>query len=403
MHKSTMRIMMVEPLGDGGIAHYTYNLLNAFSLAGIDTILFTSKSYEFENVNIHHIVHNSMFRLAHQLIGKYPFLDKEAGLSSIIRRAIKIIEYPLNTLEALCLVASKKIKLIHLQSVNLIELSMVIAFRLINKKVVYTIHNVKPRHKQLRFYHVLLYRLMYMLCDRVIIHSKTGKEEIINLYGVDQSKIHVIPHGNYKFFIPEQVLSGAAAKSALSIDPKCKTILFFGAIRENKGLKNILLALPMIKDSIPDVKLLIVGEPWEDYKKYRSIISDKNLDGNVWERLAYVRNNDLPLFFSASDLVVLPYNEVTGSGVLQIAYAFGKPVVATDLGSFREAIEDGKNGYLVPLKDTQRLAEKCVAVLADDEKMKKLGDYSRYLADSRFSWDSIATETIRVYKISLAE
>ena len=109
-------------------------------------------------------------------------------------------------------------------------------------------------------------------------------------------------------------------------------------------------------------------------------------------------NEEVPLYFFAADLVVLPYNEVTQSGILQIAYAFGKPVVATDLGGFREAVEDGKNGYLVPLKDIQGLAEKCVVILTDDKRIKKMGNYSRYLADTKFSWESIANKTINVYE-----
>jgi len=78
-----------------------------------------------------------------------------------------------------------------------------------------------------------------------------------------------------------------------------------------------------------------------------------------------------------------------------MAYAFAKPVVATDLGGFREAIEEGKNGCLVPVGDIQALAEKCSQVLAAEKSIQRIGEDSRRLADERFSWDLIAERTIR--------
>jgi len=398
-----MRIIMIETLGDGGIAHYTYNLLSALSSKDIIVSLYTNKSYEFEKRRVVFRVYNRMFRFANSLICKYSFLDNETGMPAVIRRATKLIEYPLNTLDALFLAVSKKVNVIHLQSVNLIELVMIISFKLINKKVVYTIHNVMPRHKKLRFYHLLLYQIMYVLCNQIIIHSEQGRKEIIDLFKVRPNKIHVIPHGDYKFFVPKKLLSKEEAKMRLGICPETKTILFFGAIRKNKGLKNILIALQHIKKKVPNVKLLIVGEPWESYKKYRKIIIENQVEKEVYEKLSYVPNKELPLYFYATDLVVLPYDEITQSGILQIAYAFKKPVVATDLGGFREAVEDGKNGYLVPLNDVEGLAEKCISILLDDKKIQRMGDYSKMLADTKFSWDLIAAKTKQVYKLCLAE
>ncbi len=129
------------------------------------------------------------------------------------------------------------------------------------------------------------------------------------------------------------------AKEALGIPINMKTVLFFGAIRPNKGLDNLLLSLPRVKKSIPNIKLLIVGEPCENYKKYAEMIQRENIEENVFEQLNYVPNHAVSQYFFASDLVVLPYNEITQSGVLQIAYAFGKPVVATAIGGFNEAVD----------------------------------------------------------------
>jgi D-inositol-3-phosphate glycosyltransferase len=398
-----MKIMMIETLGDGGIAHYTYNLLNALVAKGSNVCLFTAKNYELSYKKVAFKIYNRMFRIASYAIAKMPILDKETKIPSMIRRTIKIIEYPINTIEGIVLALYKKIRIVHFQSVNFIELIMILVFKIFNIKVIYTIHNVMPRHGKLRDYHVFIYRIMYLICDQVIIHSEKGKEEIIELFKVNKNKIHVIPHGDYKFFVPEKILSKKQAKNRLGISSDTKTILFFGAIRENKGLRNILVALPEIKKRIENVKLLIVGEPWEDYGKYKKVIAEKQIEKDVFEKLDYVPNEDVPLYFFATDVVVLPYNEITQSGILQIAYAFGKPVVATDLGGFREAVEGGKNGYLVPLTDTEKLSEKCIDILSDVKKIETMGTYSRYLSDTKFSWDSIATKTKHVYELCLTD
>lgn len=392
-----MKIMMVEPLGDGGITHYTYNLVKAIEKIGVEVTLFTSSNYEFAHDPPIFKLHTTMFRVATNLIRIFPALSKETNIPSIFRRTIKLIEYPINTFQAMLLTLKNNIKVIHFQSVNLIEVIMIVLFKLINRKVIYTIHNVMPRHKTLHFYHKLLYGFMYFLCDKLIIHTEKGKNEIIDLFGVDARKIHVVPHGDYKFFAPDRVLSTPDAKSALNIHPKYQTILFFGAIRKNKGLEHILLALPMIKERIPDVHLLIVGELWEDYTRYRRIITANKLERNVWEKLEYISNEDVALYFCASDVVILPYNEITGSGVLQIAYAFAKPVVASDLPSFREIIVDGKNGYLVDPNDHQNMAEKVADILVDNNKRERMGKYSRFLADTRYTWDTIAENTKLIY------
>lgn len=188
------------------------------------------------------------------------------------------------------------------------------------------------------------------------------------------------------------------AKSALGISDEWKTILFFGAIRDNKGLANILHAMPLIKEKNRKVKLLIIGEPYENYKRYRKIINDKEIEENVYEKLEYVENEDIAKYFFATDVVVLPYNEITQSGVLQVAYAFGKPVIATDLPGFREAINQGENGYLFAPGDIRSLADRAIDLLLDEKKAEEMGRMSRSLAEKKYDWDTIADKTIELYR-----
>lgn len=392
-----MKLMMIETLGDGGIAHYTFNLLTALAKKEILAYLFTAANYEFLGRNHRYKVYPLMFLITNRVIRFFPYLSNEKPIPALLRRLIKLAEYPFNTLEAIFIAKRQKIKYIHLQSVNWIELLMIAVFKLAGVKIIYTIHNVNPHHKKLRTYHKLLYRIMYSLCDRLIIHSESGKEEIIELFRIKREKIFVIPHGDYKFFVPERILRKDQAKVALGISRNCKTILFFGAIRPNKGLENILRALPHIKRESACIKLLVVGEPWENYKRYKTIIENENIQNEVFEKLEYIPNQEIALYFTAADVVVLPYNEITQSGILQVAYAFAKPVVATAIGGLNEAVKNGKNGYLVPPNDIKALAEKTVEILSNKEKRENMGKYSRYLSDTKYSWDSIAKQTLDVY------
>ncbi len=392
-----MKVLMIEPLGDGGIAHYTFNLANALSKVGVNVVLFTRDGYELKKSGCQFTVYENMFKLARRLVRFFPSIDRETGIFQDVRRGIKLLEYPANVINALCVAIRERVDLVHFQSVNEIELIMIFVLKAYGFRVVFTIHNVMPRHGKLKLYHKKLFRFMYKLCNEIIIHTENGKREIAELFEIEPRKVSLIPHGDYKFFLRNHAPSGREAKRGLGIPERRKTILFFGAIRRNKGLERILFALPEIKRKVPDITLMIVGEPCEDYRRYRKIIEDLRLESNVFEILRYVGNDEVGSYFSAADIVVLPYEEVTGSGVLQIAYAFGKPVVATDLGGFREAIVESRNGYLVPLGDVRALASRAVDIISDSKKTAKFGKYSRFLSDTQYSWGSVAASTMNLY------
>lgn len=389
--------MMIQTLPDGGIAHYAHNLLQALAKKHAKLILCTSKGYELANESSAFEIHPIMFALASVLIRMIPWLGKETRIPTILRRFVKLIEYPINTAQALLLARTNDVGIVHFQSVNLVECLMVIAFRLIRIRVIFTIHNVMPRHGALRLYHKVIYRIMYRLCNALIVHTSSGKEEVADIFSVDPSKITVIPHGDYKFFVPDTKMSSAEAKKVLGLSSDCRTILFFGAIRPNKGLDIILRALSRILQIEPNSRLLVIGEPCENYGRYEAIKRKEKIEDCVFEKLAYIPNEEVSTYFFAADVVVLPYNEITQSGVLQIAYAFGKPVVATELPGFKEVIENGKNGFLVPLNDVDNLAARVGEILHNFSKMHDMGNYSKFLCDTKYSWDGIATQTMSVY------
>ncbi len=383
-------ILVVEPLGDGGIAHYTYNLVRALIAAGHQPLLYTAARYEFGDKDWPDgSLRKSLFRVAFLLIRLLPALDVERGFSALLRRIVKLVEYPFNALEAVLVARWRNIAVMHLQTVNSVDLLMVLAARLAGLKVVTTVHNVNPLHGKMTPTHRRLLQLMYDLSHRLIIHTASGKAEIMNLFGLPEDKIAVIPHGDYSFFVAEQ----ASAARVQDQRHGARDMLFFGAIRPNKGLDVLLEAMPMIRQAHADCCLYIVGEPVGGFEPYRATIDRLGLGEAVVEVLHYVGNDEVAGFFKGALVAVLPYREITQSGVMQIAFACGTPVVASDLPGFREIIDPGVNGLLVRPDDPQALGAACCELLADPERARAMGAASRERMHRDFSWDTIARRT----------
>ena len=391
------KLVIIETLGDGGIAHYTYNLATAIKLSGGNVILYTNKYYEFNDDILTYKTYKIFYKISYLISKYYPKFNSEIGFNKYLRRFIKVCEYPFNIIEALFISIKEKREIAHIQTVNELELLLIILFKLAGIKIIYTVHNIRPRHGKVKFYHFIIYNLIYRLCNHIIVHTKSGRNELKKFFKIKIQKISVLPHGNYQNFLPKKEISREKTLNLFDIPFHAKTILFFGAIRSNKGLENLLVSLSLIIKDIKNVKLLIIGEPTEDYGKYDKIIKQKKIEKYIYEKLEYVDNSKIHIYFTAADLVVLPYHEITGSGVLQIAYAFSKPVVATDLPGFREAINDGENGYLVPVNNSIELANRIIDILQDEPKAEKMGRYSKFLSDTMYSWDSIASRTLSLY------
>ena len=161
-------------------------------------------------------------------------------------------------------------------------------------------------------------------------------------------------------------------------------VLFFGFIRPYKGLKYLILALPEVP-SQETVTLLVVGEFWKDKEEYLHLIERLDIENNVVIIDQYVPNEEVQDYFSAADLAVQPYVSATGSGIVQTAFAFNKPVVATEVGSLPEIIEDGETGYLVPPEEPEELAMAIVTFFVE----RKSDEFSENIekVKYRFSWD----------------
>ncbi|MCI0419254.1 MAG: glycosyltransferase [Acidobacteria bacterium] len=190
--------------------------------------------------------------------------------------------------------------------------------------------------------------------DFFITHSKWDQDNLARWLGPSRARsILVCPHPSYEH-LRQSPMSKAEARAALGIQSE-RVLLFFGFIREYKGLRYLIESLPQVRENL-DVHLLIAGEVWGDAKPYRDLIASLGIASCVTFVRQYIPNEEVARYFAASDLVVIPYASATQSGIVQLAYGFGKPVVVSRVGGLPEAVEDGKTGYLVPPKDSESIS-----------------------------------------------
>ncbi|MCG8341939.1 MAG: glycosyltransferase [Chlorobiales bacterium] len=159
------------------------------------------------------------------------------------------------------------------------------------------------------------------------------------------------------------------ARRILGLQPQGPVLLFFGYVREYKGLDILIDAMPEIICRYPGARLLIAGEFYYGEKKLRERIGSLGIGGQVKIYAEFVSNERMLLFFSAADVVVLPYREASQSGVVQQAYGFGRPVVVSDRGGLPEAVREGETGMVVRSLEPRAFAEAVCDFFRSREKI----------------------------------
>jgi glycosyltransferase involved in cell wall biosynthesis len=219
-------------------------------------------------------------------------------------------------------------------------------------RIVFLCHNVLPH--ELRRWDPPLARFALARGHGHVVQSAAEAETLRQLVaGADPI---VTAHPIYDMFAQE-MLPRVEARRRLGLPAEGPLLLFFGFVRPYKGLQYLLQALPTVRRSLPEVHLLVAGEFWDDKATYATLIEHLELQASVTLLDHYIPNEEVPLCFSAADLVVLPYVHATQSGVVQLAFGCGRPVVTTAVGGLVDLVRDGENGLLVPPADSAALAE----------------------------------------------
>jgi glycosyltransferase involved in cell wall biosynthesis len=256
------------------------------------------------------------------------------------------------------------------------------------RALVLTIHDVEqhPGDVASRKTPQRILELGWRRADELIVHTEVTKRTVIRRYGREADAVHVVPH---------VAIGGPTGSPPAAADGR--SVLFFGRIWPYKGLEYLIRAQPEISERFPDARIVIAGTG-EHFRRYWALMADPSRFVVVNEFVSIERRSEL---FADADVVVLPYVEASQSGVVPIAYAFGKPVVVTAVGGLPEAVEDGRTGLIVPPRDERALAQAVSRLLADPALAREMGSAGRRKLEREWSPAGVAEQTLRVYEAAV--
>lgn len=262
--------------------------------------------------------------------------------------------------------------------------------RLINKKIkiLGLIHNAIPHEK--RFFDKPLAKFFFSACDGFITLSDPVKEDLKAI--TSNKPILVSPHPIYDHYTLKT--SKKEASSILGINSQKKTLLFFGLIREYKGLDILLKAMDLLNDQY---QLIIAGECYGDFKTYQDIIDSLRNKNNIKVIEEYIPDEMVSTLFSASDVLVLPYRDATQSGVVAVAYQMETPLIATNVGALGETIRNGSTGMVVDNTTPEALANSINQYFEEETANKEIYTRNIIKEKQRLSWTSFSNAILEFY------
>jgi D-inositol-3-phosphate glycosyltransferase len=324
---------------------------------------------------------------------------------SLVTKAWSITRY---YLRLLWYTANTPSEIFHIQWENSISLFdrtvLILYYKLFRKKLIHTAHNIDKdaRDGRTAFHRRISLKIMYHLMDCIIVHTQKMKEELCLFFHVAPQKVVVIHHGiNNR--IARRGLTQKEARGKLGMEPDALVILFFGQIDEYKGVDKLIDAVSLLVKENPAVVLVVAGKPKRQLNytaKLKSQAAEILPEKNVLFRLQFIPVDEVELYFAAADCLVLPYTSIYQSGVIFLAYRFGLPIIATDIGSFREDVIEGVTGFICRPDNAEDLKAK-LAIFFDSTLFRLHEQTRQYImefAERKYSWSDIGRQTYDVYE-----
>ena len=254
------------------------------------------------------------------------------------------------------------------------------------KKIIQVVHDPFPHSGENTLRKKIRRKIGFMFIKRFVLLNENQKEEFIRRTKINGKYVFTNRLGTYDYL--------NYFKPTGQEESKEKIILFWGRISPYKGIEYLLEAMEIVHKQISNAKLVIAGAGhiYFDYSPY----TNKNYIELINR---YITLNELGKLLSSATVVVCPYTDATQSGVVMSSFTYQVPVVATDVGGLSEMIEDHVTGLLVPPKDSQELAKSLTYLLKSNETIDKYRkNIYKYCHEGKYSWQSIASEYIQIYR-----
>jgi D-inositol-3-phosphate glycosyltransferase len=279
---------------------------------------------------------------------------------------------------------------------------LMLYYRLLGKQVVLTAHNVNAAQRDGKdsWLNRRTLRIQYRLCSAIFAHTELMKRQLVEDFGVAEDRVILIPYG-INVTIPSVGLTKAQARARLGLGLDERVLLFFGQIAPYKGLEYLLDAVATLAPRDSGLRLLVAGKVkqgwdvyWDSIKERSSVVRERTI-----EHIRFIPDEEIEQFFTAADALVLPYTYIFQSGVLFMAYSFGLPVIATDVGSLKEYVMEGRTGFVCRPQDVADLVTTIERYFKSDlyQNLERRRDDIQQLARQRHSWTTVATITAAAY------
>ncbi len=255
-------------------------------------------------------------------------------------------------------------------------------------KVICVADNIIPHEKRIGDKMLTTYFMNSI--DGIVPMSKSVENDIYKFRKDIPVKLH--PHPLFDNF--GEVLERNSALKNIGLDPQFRFILFFGFIRDYKGLDWLLEAFADSRLRKFPVKLIVAGEFYSDPKPYHNLIDKLNLSEHIILKTDFIADDEVKNYFCAADLVAQPYKSATQSGVTQIGYHFNKPMLVTNVGGLSEIIPDGKIGYVIQ-PNPKSIANALVDFFENERKEQFVKNIKK--EKQKFSWSGMISTILEVY------
>lgn len=284
---------------------------------------------------------------------------------------------------------------LHFFQYSMLELITCQLLKVSGIKMVATIHDVESfSGNSLTRTHASILRAP----QEFVVHNEFSRQElqgVIAAQGINR-KISVIPHGNYLPFVKRQ--DTVVSRRRLLLPEDKKIILFFGQIKKVKGLDILLNAMEIVSKLEPDAVLLIAGKVWKDsFQDYERLIQSRNISNVVIPHIRYIKDEDVDFYYSAADIVVLPYRKIYQSGVLLMAMSYGCITVSSRLPAMAEVVDENKNGFLFETGNPEDLAQQIVMALGSSTA-RQISQRAQATMLEKHDWKHIAFLHTKVFE-----
>jgi D-inositol-3-phosphate glycosyltransferase len=361
------KIAIVDHVGSkAGMDYYSSSLAKGFVESGCECSVFSN----FMGIDSESIKYHTFYE-GHSKDN--PFL--------------KFTKFILATIKSSYISKQRQVDLVivHLFSANIITLLLLFIPRLFGLKVAVISHDISSFVDN---DNSLIQNLIYnTLSNYIIVHNQFSFQELIhNLTIKDQGKVVIIKHGGYLDHIGKSTGKSSIRKQ-LKLEDDGKYMLFFGQIKDVKGLDILLQAMVAVPQ---DIKLIIAGKPWKsDFSFYDDLILKYGLSDRVIKMIRFIEDDEREKLFFATDVNILPYKVIYQSGVLLMAMSHGLPVIASDLPANKEIIIDGENGSLFKSEDAADLAKKVEIFFKDSDLQNNMSEKALETIKYDYNWREI--------------